>query len=62
MPEDPKETVRSAAQQASLPLPEERVEALAQNLPFLRAGVESLAQLDLGQREPAFIFRPKARG
>jgi len=61
MAEEREETVRRAARQAAIPLPEERVAALAQALAFLRPGLEALARLELGEREPAFAFRALAK-
>lgn len=58
MAEDPKETVRRLAAQAGIPLAEEELAALAQTLPALRATSQALAEADLGEREPALIFRP----
>ena len=58
MADDPEETVRRAARQAGIPLPEERVADLAQTLALVSGSAEALASLDLGEREPAFVLPP----
>lgn len=58
MADEPKEMARGAAHQAGIPLPEERVEPLAQAMASLRQGIEALANLDLAERGPAFAFLP----
>ncbi len=56
---DPRETIRRLAALAGVPLSEERVEALSQAAPFVRAGLTALASVDYGEMEPADRFRPE---
>ncbi|MBI1886055.1 MAG: hypothetical protein HYS09_07080 [Chloroflexi bacterium] len=55
--EDPEATVRRLTQLAGLAVPEERLSSLAALLPLVQQGTETLARLDLGEREPAPLFR-----
>ena len=59
MQDDPRETVRRLATLAGMPLPEERIAAMALALPFLQAGFAALAAVDYGEAEPAGRFRPR---
>lgn len=59
MEDDPRETIRRLAALAGMPLPEERIAALAPILPLVRAQVAQLAGLDYRQTEPAMGFRPR---
>ncbi len=56
--QDPKEAIRRLAEAAAIPISEERIVLLAQTLPLIQQGMQALSQLDLGEREPAMIFRP----
>ena len=58
MEDNPLDTVRRLAALAGLPLSEERIAALAQTLPLVRAGLAALDGVDCGEAEPADRFRP----
>ncbi len=57
MQDDPGETIRRLATLARMPLPEDRIAALALALPFVQAGVAALSAVDYGEAEPASRFR-----
>ena len=62
MQDDPRETVRRLAALVGIPMPQERIAALALTLPFIQAGVAALSGLDYREAEPAGQFRPSALG
>ncbi len=59
MQDDPRDTIRRLAALAGMPLPEERIAALAATLPFVQAGIAALAGVDYREAEPAARFRPR---
>jgi hypothetical protein len=61
MQDDPQETIRRLATLAGMPLPDERIAALALALPFVQVGVAALAVVDYGEVEPAGRFRPDSQ-
>lgn len=50
-------TLRAAFAIAGLSLPEDRIPAVAQALPIVRAGCNVLLDVDYGEIEPASRFR-----
>lgn len=58
MKDDPRETVRDLAALARIPLPEDRIAALAPSLALVQTQVARLADVDYGGIEPAGPFRP----
>ena len=58
MDEDPRDTVRSMAELAGVPMTRERIAALALALPIVQAGQQALAAVEYGEVEPACRFRP----
>ncbi len=59
MQDDPRETIGRLAALAGVALPEERIAALAATMPFVQAGIVTLAGVDYREAEPAARFRPK---
>ena len=59
MQDDSRETIRRLATLTGMPLPEERIAALALALPFVQTGFAALAAVDYGEVEPAGRFRPR---
>ena len=58
MDEDPRDTVRSLAALADIPMTAERIAAVALGLPLVQAAILSLSHLEYGEVEPATRFRP----
>ncbi|MBI2913483.1 MAG: hypothetical protein HYY03_06145 [Chloroflexi bacterium] len=58
MDEDPRDSARSLADLAGVPLTRERIAALALALPIVQAGQQALASVQYGEVEPACRFRP----
>lgn len=58
MEEDLRDTVRSLAALAGVPMTTQRVAALALALPLLRAGADALYAIEYGETEPATRFTP----
>lgn len=50
-------TLQGAFATAGLSLPQDRIAAVAQALPIVRAGCATLADVDYGEIEPASRFR-----
>ena len=61
MQDDHRDTIRRLAALAGVPLPEERIAALATILPFVQAGTAALNGVDYREAEPAACFRPRPR-
>ncbi len=59
MQDNARETIRRLATLASVPLTQERIDALALTLPFVQTGVATLADIDYREAEPAARFRPR---
>ncbi len=59
MQDDPRDTIRRLAALAGMPLPEERIAALAATLPFVQAETAALAGVDYREAEPAARFQPR---
>jgi hypothetical protein len=60
MQDDPRDTVRSLAALAGVPMSEERVAALAMVFRQFEPAMRRLSALDYGDAEPAARFRPPA--
>ena len=58
MDEDPRDTARSLADLAGIPMSRERIAALALALPIVQAGQQALASVEYAEVEPACRFRP----
>lgn len=61
MDNDPRDTVRSLAALADIPMTTDRIAAAALGLPLVQAAIQALSQLEYGEVEPAAQFRPPGR-